>query len=96
MLTLRADPIEDTQVTGICYSEDVFDIRGIQEGITAIPSAGTIDWDINTGGLVPDAASGLASFDPPTAAGADGALDSLAKNTVHQVTFGVYRPKRVF
>ena len=81
---IAGDPIEGT---GICYSEDVFDIRGIQEGITAIPSAGTIVWDINSGGLTSDGATGLSSLDPPTAAFALGALDSLADNTQHDITF---------
>ena len=38
-------------------------------------------------GLPSDGATGLSSLDPPTAAFALGALDSLADNTQHEITF---------
>ena len=78
------DPIDGS---AICYSEDAFEIRGIQEGVTAVPADGTLSWDISTGGLTADGGTGLSTLDPPTAAFAGGALDSLADNTLHDITF---------
>ncbi|MCV9386552.1 T9SS type A sorting domain-containing protein [Reichenbachiella ulvae] len=71
--------------TALCYDNGLETLTGIQEGIDAISTDGTITWSVNTGGFTN--VGSTVDFTPSTAAISAGESEEGLPST-HNITFG--------